>query len=127
MSAGPAIAATSADGTPGNTADVAVTVSARDQLEAIRDEWLAPLVAQITEQAEMIGGLRTELEHERQQTATAIARAEAAESRVSALEAQQTEAIQYGNQHAGDAATTYVVAVLADVTGRLHLNCSGSQ
>ena len=32
--------------------------SAREQLEAIRDEWLAPLVAQISEQAEMIGQLR---------------------------------------------------------------------
>jgi len=38
----------------------AVTTAARSQLEAIRDEWLAPLVAQITEQAETIGWLTAE-------------------------------------------------------------------
>ena len=40
----------------------AVTVSpaAYAQLEAIRDQWLAPLVAQITEQAERIGRLEAE-------------------------------------------------------------------
>ncbi len=34
--------------------------SARAQLEAVRDEWLAPLVAQITAQAERIGRLEAE-------------------------------------------------------------------
>ncbi len=34
--------------------------TARAQLEAVRDEWLAPLVAQITEQAERIGRLEAE-------------------------------------------------------------------
>ena len=40
----------------------AVSEAARRQLEAIRDEWLAPLVAQIREQAEEIGRLRAERE-----------------------------------------------------------------
>ncbi len=34
--------------------------NARAQLEAVRDEWLAPLVAQITAQAERIGRLEAE-------------------------------------------------------------------
>ena len=34
--------------------------AARSQLEAIRDEWLAPLISQITEQAERIGHLEAE-------------------------------------------------------------------
>ncbi len=38
----------------------AVSPAARSQLEAIRDEWLAPLVAQIREQAEEIGRLQAE-------------------------------------------------------------------
>jgi len=41
-------------------ASVASVVTARSQLEAIRDEWLAPLVAQITEQAETIGRVTAE-------------------------------------------------------------------
>ncbi len=39
---------------------VAVSPNARAQLEAVRDEWLAPLVAQITAQAERIGQLEAE-------------------------------------------------------------------
>jgi hypothetical protein len=39
---------------------VIVNPTARAQLEAIRDEWLAPLVAQITTQAERIGHLEAE-------------------------------------------------------------------
>jgi len=55
--------------TPGHTATTAATATdnlvtvnpnARAQLEAIRDEWLAPLVAQITTQAERIGHLEAE-------------------------------------------------------------------
>ena len=38
----------------------AVSDAARRQLEAIRDEWLAPMVGQIREQAEEIGRLRAE-------------------------------------------------------------------
>ncbi len=38
----------------------AVSPTARSQLEAIRDEWLAPLVDQIREQAEEIGRLQAE-------------------------------------------------------------------
>ena len=43
-------------------ADTLATVNpnARAQLEAIRDEWLAPLVEQITTQAERIGQLEAE-------------------------------------------------------------------
>ena len=62
-----ATSATSAAGSAGNVADggdnaptAAVSPAARSQLEAIRDEWLAPLVAQIREQAEEIGALRAE-------------------------------------------------------------------
>jgi len=39
---------------------VAISGAAQAQLVAIRDEWLAPLVAQITEQAETIGRLTAE-------------------------------------------------------------------
>ena len=42
------------------TGAVAVNPTARAQLEAVRDEWLAPLVAQITAQAERIGRLEAE-------------------------------------------------------------------
>ena len=64
---------------PGHPSDTlpAPSHNARDQLEAIRDEWLAPLVAQISEQAETIGGLRAERD--------------ALRSRLSALEAHQAE------------------------------------
>ena len=55
------------DGTSGPEQDAergnavrGVSSAARSQLEAIRDEWLAPLVAQIREQAEEIGRLRVE-------------------------------------------------------------------
>ena len=59
----------------------AVTVSpaAYAQIEAIRDQWLAPLVAQITEQAETIGQLRAERDVAEQLAADATRRAEAAE------------------------------------------------
>ena len=40
--------------------EVAATDAARRQLEAIRDEWLLPLVEQIREQAERIGQLQAE-------------------------------------------------------------------
>lgn len=42
------------------TASVAVNANARAQLEAIRDEWLQPLVATISQQAERIGRLEAE-------------------------------------------------------------------
>ena len=60
-------------------ADTLVTVNpnARAQLEAIRDEWLAPLVAQITTQAERIG----QLEAERAELQRRVEVAEAALSR----------------------------------------------
>ena len=59
----------------------AVTVSpaAYAQSEAIRDQWLAPLVAQITEQAERIGRLEAERVVVEQLATDATRRAEAAE------------------------------------------------
>jgi len=56
---------------------VTVNPNARAQLEAIRDEWLAPLVAQITAQAERIG----QLEAERDELRRRVEAAEAALSR----------------------------------------------
>ncbi len=56
---------------------VTVNPTARAQLEAIRDEWLAPLVAQITTQAERIG----QLEAERAELQRRVEAAEAALSR----------------------------------------------
>ncbi len=52
-------------GIAGNGADMVagsalVSDAARQQLAMVRDEWLAPLVAQITEQAERIGRLEDE-------------------------------------------------------------------
>jgi hypothetical protein len=58
-------------------APVTVNPNARAQLEAIRDEWLAPLVAQITTQAERIG----HLEAERDALQRRVEAAEAAVSR----------------------------------------------
>ncbi len=56
---------------------VTVNPTARAQLEAIRDEWLAPLVAQITTQAARIG----QLEAERAELQRRVEAAEAALSR----------------------------------------------
>jgi len=57
--------ATFAEDVAGNVADrladsAVVSDAARNQLAAIRDEWLAPLVAQLTDQAETIGRLAAE-------------------------------------------------------------------
>ena len=59
----------------------AVTVSpaAYAQIEAIRDQWLAPLVAQITEQAEQIGRLEAERDVAEQMVEEQRRRAERAE------------------------------------------------
>ena len=89
----------------GPTPRMDIEASARSQLEAIRDEWLAPLVAQITEQAEALGRLEAERDQARQSAETAIAARdqlqeerddliavrEALHARLSALEAQQAE------------------------------------
>ncbi len=61
---------------------VAVSPAARSPLEAIRDEWLAPLVAQIREQAEQVGALRTERDRalqERDALAAEVERLKAAQ------------------------------------------------
>ena len=68
--------ATFADEVAGNVADrladtALVTAAARQQLGAIRDEWLAPLVAQLTEQAQTIGRLEAERADLRRQLAEA--------------------------------------------------------
>ncbi len=70
-------AATSAATDTDMATPVTVNPNARAQLEAIRDEWLAPLVAQITTQAERIG----HLEAERDELQRRVEAAEAAVSR----------------------------------------------
>ena len=88
--------ATGVDGNPATFAEeVADTVAdrladsaivsdaARQQLGAIRDEWLAPLVAQLTDQAETIGRLTAERAELRR-------RAEVAEAALAAASAPPT-------------------------------------
>lgn len=77
--------ATFAEEVAGNVAErladtALVTDAARQQLGAIRDEWLAPLVAQLTEQAEKIGRLEQERDELRR-------RAEVAEAALATVEA----------------------------------------
>jgi len=64
---------------------VIVNPTARAQLEAIRDEWLAPLVAQITTQAARIG----QLEAERAALQRRVEAAEAERDRLAAAQAVQ--------------------------------------
>jgi hypothetical protein len=66
--------ATSADHPAGNAADVAednlaVSPAARAQLEAIRDEWLAPLVARNEELARELGRVEAERDELRRRVA----------------------------------------------------------
>jgi hypothetical protein len=68
-------------GQPTGSPPALVSDAARAQLEAIRDEWLQPLVAQIAEQAERIGRLEAEKEDLRR-------RAEAAEQEAATLRAR---------------------------------------
>ena len=89
----------------GGCCPVASIVTARSQLEAIRDEWLAPLVAQITEQAKALGRLEAERDQARQSAEAAIAKLDQMQEdrdelltvretlrvRLSMLEAQQAE------------------------------------
>ena len=65
------------------TSEKAITTPTR-QLEAIRDEWLAPLVAQITEQAETIGRVTAERNQAQRDR-------DALQVRVCTLEEQQAE------------------------------------
>lgn len=70
--------ARSADTVAGNVADSlaessALETTAGQQLAAIRDQWLAPLVAQIAEQAERIGRLEAEKEDLRRRAEVAEA------------------------------------------------------
>jgi len=85
------------DATPDSTA---ITTATR-QLEAIRDEWLAPLVAQISDQAETIGRLTAERDQARIQAEMAAlereqiqAERDALEARLSVLEAVHVEVPQ---------------------------------
>jgi hypothetical protein len=48
--------------TPPTPPSTAISPAARSQLEAIRDEWLQPLVEQLKDQAEQIGRLRERAE-----------------------------------------------------------------
>jgi len=66
---------------------VAVNASARAQLEAIRDEWLQPLVSTIAEQAERIGRLEQERDGQAVTIAELRRRAEAAETALAAASA----------------------------------------
>ncbi len=82
------------DTTPDSTASTTAT----RQLEAIRDEWLAPLVAQITDQAETIGRVTAERDQARIQAEMLTlereqiqAERDALQARMSALEAHQAE------------------------------------
>ncbi len=96
--------------------------TARSQLEAIRDEWLAPLVAQITEQAEALGRLGAERDQARQSAEAAISKLDQMQEerdelltvretlrvRLSTLEAHQAESPTQPSsapQTATDAAT----------------------
>jgi len=79
---------------------VASVVTARSQLEAIRDEWLAPLVAQISDQAETIGRVTAERDQARIQAEMAAlereqiqAERDALQARMSALETLQAESL----------------------------------
>jgi uncharacterized coiled-coil protein SlyX len=60
--------------------------AARQQLEAIREEWLAPLVAQISEQAETIGRLTERSAHQQQTIAKLESSRERLETRLRELE-----------------------------------------
>ena len=77
---------------------VTVSPSAYAQIEAIRDQWLAPLVAQITEQAQQIGRLEAERDTAEQMVEEQRRRAERTEReredlrrRAEALEAERDE------------------------------------
>ena len=89
-------AATSADMVAGNAADpvagsALVSPSARAQLEAVRDEWFAPLIAQITEQAERIGRLEAERDGQAAMVEELRRRAEAAEAEADTLRLRLAE------------------------------------
>jgi hypothetical protein len=77
--------------TVSDTPDSTAIMTATQQLEAIRDEWLAPLVAQIAEQAETIGRITAERDQAQRERDDERQRRQAAESRVSELEAQEAE------------------------------------
>ncbi|MDP9374418.1 MAG: hypothetical protein M3Q65_18610 [Chloroflexota bacterium] len=83
--------ATGQDGTRDTRHDaagaVAVNPNARAQLEAVRDEWLAPLVARITEQAERIGRLGAEREELRRRAEAAEAERDELRARLEAAQA----------------------------------------
>ena len=73
------------------TSAVAVSPSARAQLEAVRDEWLAPLIAQITEQAERIGRLEAERDGQGDLVAELRRRADVAEAELEAARLRLAE------------------------------------
>jgi FtsZ-binding cell division protein ZapB len=72
------------DATPDRTA----IATATRQLEAIRDEWLAPLVAQISDQAETIGRVTAERDQARIQAEMVTLEREQIQSERDALQAR---------------------------------------
>ncbi|MBA2452510.1 MAG: hypothetical protein H0V47_05030 [Chloroflexia bacterium] len=72
--------------------------AARQQLEAIREEWLAPLVAQISEQAETIGRLTERSEHQQQTIAKLEGSRERLESRLRELESPPDPQPEIGSE-----------------------------
>lgn len=80
--------------TPSDTPDsTAIMLAARSQFEAIRDEWLAPLVDRIGELEREAGRLTAEVEHERQRVATVEAARVISQQRAKELE-QERDALR---------------------------------
>lgn len=105
------------DGQAGGQPDTppgTVTAAARSQLEAIRDEWLAPLVERIGELEREAGRLTAELEHER-------SRADQAEGAREQLQAQLADRderlrrLQQERAELGDAGAQPIDALQARV------------
>ncbi len=101
---------------------VAVSPAAYAQLEAIRDQWLAPLVEMIAEQAERIGRLENQRDMAEQLAAEATKRAEAAErereqlrKRAELAEASLGRTRRWAGmvEEGGDAARTELAALKA--------------
>ena len=83
------------DRTSFETVDRTAIATATRQLEAIRDEWLAPLVAQISEQAETLGRVtaeRDQAQHERDELRRRAHRANT-QQEISILEREQLSLI----------------------------------
>jgi len=78
-----------ADRSAADAAAAALSVSARSQLESIRDEWLQPLVEQLKDQAEEIGQLKEAERRERDRADAAVQDAEDLRAEIDALRASR--------------------------------------